>query len=210
MGDNGSGKSTLAERLLDNRRYLLIIRTKEDDVDYRTDVKVTKVRDVEGAIDDVRNNRIEIAIGRNEYEQQAVAIKAAIAKVWKQGGWTIYFDELWFCERKLKLTTEIEKLLTQGRSLGVSVMLGMQRPSQISRFALSQARHVVSFTIDGRDLLTLKQAFGPRMAEVETLPKYHFLWYSKDDRATWTGKVQDLQTQTSKGTAVPRQPQGKE
>lgn len=209
VGGTGSGKSTLAERILENRKYVIVVRTKDDDVKYRSDVKVTKVGNTAAAIDDVRNNRIEIAINRNEYDQQAEAIRTAIAKVWKMGGFTIYFDELWLCERKLKLTSDIEKLLTQGRSLGVSVVLGMQRPSQISRFALSQASHVVSFRTEGRDLLTLKQAFGPRMAEVETLPKHHFLWYSIDDRATWTGQVQELQS-NAKGSALPSTPQGKE
>ena len=45
----------------------------------------------------------------------------------------------------------MERLLTQGRSKGISVVTGMQRPARISRFALSESTHTIAFFLEGRD-----------------------------------------------------------
>lgn len=84
-------------------------------------------------------------------------------------------------------------LLTQGRSKGISVVTGMQRPVGVTRFAISQASHVLCFSQEGRDLKTVIEATSPRLAgPISQLERYEFVWYNRPTREIWRGKLQDL------------------
>lgn len=190
VGETGSGKSTLMEWLGRQRKYLLIVRTKPDDTTYLTDRRVTTPRALKEALADVRANRIEVAPDRKDRAAQFQMVRAAIQAAWDQGGWTIDLDELLYIDR-LGLLDAYEQLLTQGRSLKLSVMSGMQRPVQVSRFALSQSMHVVCFGLEGRDVaMNLAPATSPRMKEVvPTLGRHEWAWYSRIDRRITVGRL---------------------
>jgi hypothetical protein len=115
----------------------------------------------------------------------------ALRKVWKQGGWTVAIDELYYVDYELKLRLPINRLLTQGREPGkISVVTGMQRPTTVSRFAIGESTHVICFAMEGRDAKILRDATNARVAEVaETLPRHHFAWYDATARSIWTGKL---------------------
>jgi hypothetical protein len=122
-------------------------------------------------------------------KHQPLEFWSVLEKAYKHGGWTLWIDELLYLDR-LGLRTHIENLLTQGRSKGVSVWVGMQRPAQITRFALSESTHVLAFQLEGRDAKTLADATTPRIIPVvEGLARHEFVWYDRVTRALWTGKV---------------------
>lgn len=184
-GQNGSGKSTLVSKILTHRRYVLIIRTKPDDVTYDAHtVRTAK------AMESPRYDRLVLA---PRYQDQAIEIGDALERAWMHGRWTVYIDELFYAIEILKLGPEIERLLTQGRSKKISVVCGMQRPVRVTRFALSESSHVVAFYLEGRDRKTMAESASEQIAQAgASLERYQFAWYYRPTRSLWVGRYQDL------------------
>jgi len=139
---------------------------------------------------DQRVGRLEVA---PEYDEQASTIEAVLEKAYRQGGWTIAIDE-GFELTRLGLIKTHQKLLTQGRSKGISVVTGVQRPSYVSRWTFSESSHVISFRHEGRDIKTMKDAYGETHANAVAgldKRKFQFAWTSVSE-GTWTGNLQDL------------------
>lgn len=118
-------------------------------------------------------------------------------KVWEHGGWTVVIDELWYAER-LGLRPHLERLLTQGRSKKITVVVGMQRPVWVSRFALSQCTHLFSFRTEGRDGKVLAEAFTRKIIpyiddESPTVIRGHdFAYFNRARRVITTGNARRI------------------
>lgn len=70
----------------------------------------------------------------------------------------------------------IDAILTQGRSKKVPLIMLMQRPAWVSRFAISEATFIQYFGLeDERDQKTVR-AFA-KIPVWETLPQYHSFYY---------------------------------
>jgi hypothetical protein len=179
VGQTGSGKSTLSSFLLPFRGTSLIFRSKPDDVKYLSDVRVKKALPT---MDSPLVDRIEL---EPRYEEQGREFSIALDRIWKHGAWTWYGDEVWYLE-ELGLRPWMERLITQGRSKGITCVLGMQRPSRVSRFVLTEPRHVISFTLEGKDAKSLGEGTTDRMEEVVTnLGEFEFAWYYRPKRSIW-------------------------
>jgi len=198
IGQTGSGKTHLINRLVsENRNFIVVFKTKEDPEDgkkyWRGFKRIESVR----GLDDTRYSRFLLMppLGRypKQYEHQEREAHRLIQKVFKQGKWTVVFDERWYAENILKVRAGIEMLETQGRSKGISVVSGLQRPVEISRFALSQATHVFSFVGDSRDGDTLGRATAKPFGQaVMTLTGHDFAYYYKPARRIVLGNSAGL------------------
>lgn len=202
IGDTGSGKSTLMEWLGRQRKYLMVVRTKPDEIEYQTDVRARDVRELKSACRDPRVKRIEVAPPfptTLDEERHAAArrlqremARTAMSIAYGHGGWTLDLDELLYIDR-LGLRFEYEELSTQGRSLKATLLTGMQRPVQISRFVLSQSKHVYCFALEGRDIAqNLAPATSPRMKDiVPTLDakRFEFAYYCRLDKRIRIGRL---------------------
>lgn len=185
IGQTGSGKTTLARRILSVRRWVVVVKTKLDASD--PEVPVQAVSGTHRILDALKYDRVEL---RPKFHEQSREIYRAYQKVFEQGGWTTYNDEEWYLEQRLRLTPAIEMLLTQGRAKRITMVMGAQRPVEISRFVLSQATHVISFGCEGRDVKTLADATSPRVGVfVSALRDHEFIWWRRYDRATWVGQL---------------------
>jgi len=202
VGQTGSGKTHLIDRLLrENRTYVVVLKTKWDPEDF--DPKTAKywkgykrIETVRG-MDDTRHTRFLLAppLGKypHQYDAQIREAHRLVDKVFSQGGWTVVFDERFYAEHKLGLQEGIELLETQGRGKSISVVSAMQRPVEVSRFALSQASHVFSFVGDARDGDTLGRAtMKPFGQAVVLLTGHDFAYYHKPTRRITTGNSRGL------------------
>jgi hypothetical protein len=136
-----------------------------------------------------------------KYDEQREQFRLALERVWKHGGWTCYCDELFYLSERLRLAEPIERLLTQGRSKGISVAIGMQRPARVSRFAISESTHVLSFGLEGRDAKELSYATTRAMEDaVRNLPEHHFAWFRRP-RRLWVGTL-DIRADELRGQYV--------
>lgn len=140
---------------------------------------------------------------RPKFERQEKEFDLALRKVWAQGGWTVAIDETYYVDQELGLRPLINRLLTQGRSPGkISVVSGMQRPTSVSRFAIGESSHVISFGLEGRDAKILEQAATPKLGKIVTeLPRFHFAWLSIPKRQIWVGKL-NLKDGSFQGSVV--------
>jgi hypothetical protein len=78
----------------------------------------------------------------------------------------------------------------------------MQRPTQVTRFAIGESSHVVSFGLEGRDVTILAEAAGQRLGSVvSTLPRFSFAWYHVPSRQIWSGTL-DLDRNAFAGELV--------
>ncbi len=193
IGETGSGKTSLAygmegkPGLLDFRRYAVALRSKGDDAKW---LGSKRVFTAEPFMRDPKLLKIELFPRRGS---EAREFKAAIELVWKQKNQAIYFDEAFHTQKLLKLQPQIEDLMTRGRSLGITVINGLQRPVSVSRFCISQSTHVICFSEEGRDAKTVADATSPRMLEaIEQLPRFYFAWFHRHTKQIWTGSLQDL------------------
>lgn len=186
-GDTGSGKTTLANVLLYGREYTLSLRSKAD----RAPLPGRYIRTAAAFERDTKTKRFLLD---PLPERKAAEFYPALRQAWRQGSWCVYVDELWHVERMHKaLQTQIEMMLTQGRSADITMFTGMQRPVDVSRFAMSQATHNIAFKADGRDVKTLGEIGTKEWADaVESLKRYEFAWYYRPERLVWVGKVQQL------------------
>jgi hypothetical protein len=155
--------------------------TKPDDLSYRGWKTVKKASGV--AVAGLANSAYRLY---PEYEHQRQEFLAAMRRVWSEGSWCIYVDEAYYLEKQLGLQNELIKLLTQGRSKRISVVLGVQRPAWVTRFALSEPSHILCARLgDRRDVTTMAELAGDAWANtLPELPKYQFSYLNKESGDT--------------------------
>jgi energy-coupling factor transporter ATP-binding protein EcfA2 len=176
IGQTGSGKTALAKELLTLRRYCLALVAKADDLHWHS------WRTIRTAEEVVVPRGQDYAYLRllPDYEQMETQFQQALRKVWQQGGWCVYLDELYYLE-DLGCKNLIRQLLTQGRSKRISVVCGCQRPAHVTRYAMSETTHILSGKIgDRRDVDTLRKFVGEGFTEhLQELTRYTFIYYNK-------------------------------
>lgn len=185
IGRTGTGKTTLTSQLIDLREYVLFFRTKADDVRFPS---LRKVRDT-ARMRDLFSHRL---LFDPAYEQQASQGGIMIEKAWRQGGWTIFLDELFYIH-KIGLQKHVDMLLTQGRSKRITVVAGMQRPVHVTRFALSEVTHIFSFGLEPRDRKAIAEITNDEFAEVVArLPKYRFAHFHVKSQTMAVGEAHGI------------------
>lgn len=185
VGNTGSGKTRLISYVLGTRRYTISLKSKADN---------TKILGKHVKLDkDLSDPRYERFVLDPAYAAQRVEFARSFERVWRENSWTMYIDEL-FALTQIKLTPYIDRALTQGRSKNISVVTAMQRPVAVTRFAISQATHIIVFNQEGRDLKTITEITSPRLAEpIAALKRHEFIWYYVPERTWWSGRLQELQ-----------------
>lgn len=122
----------------------------------------------------------------SDMPNQQMVIDHAIREMFTSGGWTIFADELWYLCNMLNMTKLFQVLWTQGRSIGVTVVGGSQRPSHIPLLAYDQATHLFFFR--DNDVTNLRRIGGLGGIDgrliwdtVARLPKHHALYLNTRD-----------------------------
>jgi hypothetical protein len=146
VGPTGTGKTTLALEILPIRDYVVAIATKQrDPVLYKLEAQgYMRVEELETPPE--IHPRIVVAAqlpkGAESIPDQRETVKNALLRVFVQGGWCVYLDELRYVTQYLKLDRDVELLWQQGRSAGISVVGGIQRPAYVPLAAYDSATHL--------------------------------------------------------------------
>jgi hypothetical protein len=104
--------------------------------------------------------------------------------IWEREKVGVYLDEGYMLPTR---SPAFQAILTQGRSKQIPLIMLTQRPSWITRFALSEADFIQLYQLtDQRDVKTCK-SFLPLPIE-RPIPQYHSWWYdnSQNFRAILT------------------------
>lgn len=148
VGTTGSGKSTLAMQLLPMRQYRTIVCVKPRDQLMR---RIARVEDYHLATSwpPKKADADRIILwppnrGDENMLDQADEVARCLRNLYREGRWCIYLDELeWITDSKyMGLERVVNPLWQHGRSLGLSLVVGAQRPRHVPMLAYDQATHL--------------------------------------------------------------------
>lgn len=191
LGPTGQGKTTLALAILPKREYVIVFGCKAKDKTLDKLIKedgyfkATEYPPPPWAKRVVLWPSTKMASYR--VEQQRV-FHEALSDIYTAGGWCVYLDELRYICDTLKLAPYVENLWQQGRSLGISVVGGNQRPRFVPLNAYDQATHLFVWNFNDREnAKRLSEIVGINEKEiaavVRSLPKYDVLYINADTHA---------------------------
>ena len=137
VGMNGSGKTVLMRELLDIRDYVVFIATKPQDKSLYEPL-LAKGYVMTDKFDPKNLEHPKVifrpplkAVTREAEAEQRLAIDEALKGIYLTGGWCVALDEVRYLTEQLKLTNILNLLWLQGRSLGVTLVAGTQRPVSV-------------------------------------------------------------------------------
>jgi DNA helicase HerA-like ATPase len=184
LGSTGSGKTTvgawlLSEANFDEMPWVMI--------DYKRDSLLN-------AIDRRRQiglNDIPKEPGLYHLKPNPVSdderVESWLLRCWEKRNIGLYVDEALRLPTSRK-TGAFETILTQGRSLHIPVIALSQRPVDLTRYAFSEANHVVVMRLtDLRDRKKVTE-YVPNVGHDYELEQYHSIWYSVDKNAKYDMK----------------------
>lgn len=145
IGPNDSGKTTAALNILAQRRFVVATATKPYDETLERFAKEHRYERMEkwSNKDPITYpHRILWPDATDLYaaRNQQRAFRDAFRQIYRDGGWTLYIDELWFICQHLKLEFEIKTFLLQSRSNNISVVNATQRPAWVPLEVYDQSR----------------------------------------------------------------------
>lgn len=201
IGPTKSGKTTLARELLRRARkerthpWQVVVATKRRDEILDTFKPDGFVKFPRWEIYDAElHPKVMLSPPLPSAQKKSVQqgeIREALTEIYRQGGWLVLLDELKHIAGYLKLEAEVELLLHQGRSAGITVVSAVQRPRHVPLMAYDQADHI--FMWESRDsnirkrLAEIGGKVNPDLIEygLAHLPTRHSFLYIKPS----TGEV---------------------
>jgi hypothetical protein len=186
-GPTGQGKTTLGLNVLDKRTYVAVLGTKPRDTTLSTFAAQNgyKVMREWNPIPTMYPRvvfwpKIDHATKMREQRDHFAGM---LQNIYRTGNWTVYIDELDYVCNYLRLAPLVELLWRHGRSLGISVIGGTQRPAFIPLLAYDQASHLfISRDNDDVNVKRYARLGGASRKAIERilprLPKHSFLYLS--------------------------------
>lgn len=144
VGPTGCGKTTLLSRILDVRKYVVVLATKTKDETLKKQFE--GFARIEEWPPKVYQNKVLLwpkgeATIRGTVIKQATVFRHALDSIFNEGNWCVVFDEQHYLCKKLGLAVENEMYLHQGRSSGLSVVNGTQRPAWVPVVTYDSSTH---------------------------------------------------------------------
>lgn len=197
VGPTGVGKTTLLARLLPIRRYVVIFVTKVHDP--------TIVRDFKGyeRITEWPPRAWQDRVllwpkpGKTIRETKAIQRKVfrdALDRIFQDRQWCVVFDEQHYMSNDLGLREENAMFLHQGRSSGLTVVNGTQRPAWVPVVTYSSSTHAFVWSNrhreDHRRLADLGGVDAKELAsQLLRLTKHEFVYVNTRNGTTVRSQV---------------------
>lgn len=179
-GRTGSGKTTGAVWLLSQMNYLsapwVVLNQK-----------CTKIiDDIPGAqhvANGFRPKKPGIYIYHHVPERDDDELEDLMWYIWARGYTGIYLDEGYMVNPR---SSALNALYTQGREKHIPMITLSQRPTKISRFAISESDYFMLYHMTDKDdrkrvqgyiPIDLEPLMGAKFGEERLLPDYHSLYY---------------------------------
>lgn len=147
IGPTGSGKTTLAMAVLEKRRNLVVLATKPRDETLEAlekSDKFLRMKEWKSLSPVLYPKRILWPDAKDLYSArtQQKEFRNALKKIYREGYWCVYIDELWFIIHHLKLELEVRTFLQQARSNKISLFVCTQRPAFVPLEVYDQSTHL--------------------------------------------------------------------
>jgi len=108
-------------------------------------------------------------------------VSAILDRAYERGDVTVAIDETTFASEELGLRRSLNQFWNEGRSSGISILAGMQRPALVPKVSRSQATYLGIFRTpepDDQRALAEMAGFADRATlrkEIDSLPRFHHL-----------------------------------
>lgn len=147
IGPTDSGKTTLALAILPLRKYITVLATKPKDstlMQFGKSNGFKRYAEWPELDADLSPRRLIWPDAKSLYSaaNQRKHFQAAMQSIYREGGWCLYIDELWFIIHHLKLELEVRTYLQQARSNNISFMAATQRPAFVPLEVYDQSQHL--------------------------------------------------------------------
>lgn len=200
IGPTGSGKTTLINALLPYRKYTTVIGTKpaDDSLEHLiTNDHYLLMNQWKDYSPTIYPKRVLWPSARNveSIAQQRSEILTAMVAMYREsggydksykgkrhyGGWCVVIDELWYVIHQLKLELTVKTYLQQARSIGITLVVGTQRPAFIPLEVYDQSTHLFFWRDNDETNLKRISGIGNQSSKlikqiVSTLPMHHVLY----------------------------------
>ena len=156
IGPTGQGKTTMLLNLLPLHPFRVIFGTKPRDdtlqalVNSGEYIRLNRWQ----SLDPVQfPHRIlwPDTRGLNSADKQAAIFNEAWESIYLEGDWTVAVDETFWFSDILKQDLQIKTYLLQARSLNISLLLGLQRPSHVPREIYTSSTHIFFWRVNDRN-----------------------------------------------------------
>lgn len=163
IGPTGQGKTTLLHNLLPLHPYVVVFATKPRDESMEGLIKTGGYYPIKRwqSLDPKKFPRRVLwpdAFDLDSLQHQREVFHHAFARIYREGGWTIAVDELWYINNILKLEMDVKTYLLQARALGISLLVATQRPAWVPLEVYDQSTHL--FFWRDNDETNLKRLSG--------------------------------------------------
>jgi hypothetical protein len=152
VGPTGCGKTTLSLELLELRKHVTVFSTKPKDSTF-DNLRKKGYRKLETFNPRPGEKRILLWPPFREpgdQVNQKHVFQNAFEDAFVQGGWCLYVDEARYFLDTLKLGAYLKIYWGQGRSLGLTLVTGTQRPAYMPLEFYDQATHLFVFKDNDR------------------------------------------------------------
>lgn len=196
IGPTGSGKTTLGLDLIGIMPYVAIVGTKQSDDTLSSFAKRNKqyrvINEFKTGLHATLDNHVivwpKLKKDAGDISPQQVPIKNSLNRMFFQGAWSVFCDELWVLANRLKTSSILEAYWSQGRSSGLSLIGCCQRPAFVPRMAFSEPRYLLIGQMeDERDIETVANGTNiskkSLASEVNKLSRHSFLFYNRNERS---------------------------
>jgi energy-coupling factor transporter ATP-binding protein EcfA2 len=176
-GETGSGKTSFTRQLLPRRTYVAVLGTKALSASLYRPLEamgfVTREKwDPKPADEPKVIFKPPLIGGTAGKDEQREAFREMLTSIFEEGNWCVYLDEARYITNFLGLKTEMELLWEQGRELGISVVMGAQRPVNVPVIAWEAQHLFVWRYTEKRDVDTISEFTGTLFPVVrQTIPR---------------------------------------
>jgi hypothetical protein len=102
-------------------------------------------------------------------------VEEHMTHIWEQGNTGVYIDEGYMLGQR---NMGFRRLLTQGRSLRIPMIINSQRPVYMDRFVFSESQFFQVFRLQHSDDIKSAEKFIPfTLEELKKLPEFHSYYY---------------------------------
>jgi energy-coupling factor transporter ATP-binding protein EcfA2 len=163
LGPTGQGKTFLMRALLPLHPFVTVFATKPRDDVMENLVSRNGYQKIErwGSYpvkDMPRRVLWPDATRLDSVQIQKDVFHDAFGRMFREGGWTVVWDETWYLTNVLRLEMDVRVFLLQGRSLEISCLAATQRPANVPLEIYDQSTHLFFWRDnDDRNLTRLRE-----------------------------------------------------
>lgn len=186
IGPTGQGKTTLLTQLLPLHPYVTVFATKPKDESMQRLIRFGGYYPIRRwqSMDPRKFPRRVLwpdASSLDSDKLQSEVFHDALSRIYREGGWTVAIDELWYIINILRLERDVKTYLLQARALGISLLCATQRPAWIPLEVYDQSTHLFFWRDNDETNLRRLSGISFRSAElirsvVSDLEKFQVLY----------------------------------